>query len=465
MEMQKNNKKRFIGLAIAVILILIGALTAAPSGLEQTGWVGLMILLGSLVMMFTDTMPLACVSFVGLALLAWFKVTDWGWIFGNFGLSSALFMVGAFSTTAALVNTSIPVRIANFAMKLSKGNTKLLVLYFMIFSAIVSSFMSNMAAMGVFVGVALKAIALLNDPKPGSSNLARDLMIGVALGSGIGGVGTPCGFGGNLAIIGMIESSTGIKVSFMQWTIIGYPIMIITLVVAWIILINVFKPEPLPEKSDLAGAADKLPPLDAREIKAVIIMVLMIACWILGSWYPVLNGIAVALVGTALFMMPGIDVFTWPQFNKEVSWNMVFMCGGIIPMITAVSGTGAIKWVVDGCLGVLSGMPLIILLFCMALLGALLHSFIPLGAPIMTLLTIPYCLFGVSLGFSPVLGAIIAAFFSTAAVNLPYDALPAMGLAYGYFSAGDYVKQGIPTAIACCIILALIGYPLCSLVF
>ena len=380
---------------------------------------------------------------------------------GGFGTSMMLFMVGAFSTTAALLTTTIPQRIGNFAVALSKGRSRIMVLFFILASGIVSSFMSNMATLAVFLGIALQVIASHGNPKPGTSNLAKCLLIGIAAGSGVGGLGTPVGLTSNMVAMGFLTQVTGAEIGFLEWTGVAYPIAMIVLVMIWLVLIFLFPPEPYCGKT--GNANKELGPLTAKEKKTLAILLGIVICWIAGNWVPALMATSVALIGTAIFMLPGVEVFTWKELNEAINWNMITMTGALMSVVAVVQSTGASDWLVGVMLNALSGVPIIVLLIGMNLIGAVTHALIPAGMPVLTLLALPFIGFASAYGFNPAIGMMIAAFWASAGLTLPYDALPLMVYGYNHFSAKEFIKQGVPVTVLATLLVTVLAPPLCQI--
>lgn len=455
-------KKKIIGLGISAALLLL-ALFVQPSGdLTVEGFRSLMVFLMAIVLMICGTLPVSLSSIVSLCFLGFFGITSMVGAFSSISIYTMMIMVGVYSTTTAMASTTIPARIATLMVKCSKGNSKVLVLLFGIASAVVSSLMSNFATMGIFVGIVLKVIKAQGDEQPGKSNLARDLMIIIAAGCGVGGFGTPIGVTSNMSAISMMESVTGTTVNFAQWTAVGYPIMLLTVVIAWAVLMVLFPPEAI--AGDLSSIDSReLGKLTSREIKAMAILLLMLVGWFAGSWVAWCNTAAVALIGTALFMLPGIEVFTWKEFNDTIGWDCVLMCGAILGIVSFVQSTGASDWMVGMMLHSVGALPAILAIVCMSLIAALLHALIPNGLPVLTLVIVPFTSLCVSLGINPAIGLMIGTFWCDWAPILPIDALPAMGYAYGHFQAQDYVKQGLIVSAACTIVITLLMPLLCNL--
>ncbi|WP_367272235.1 SLC13 family permease [uncultured Dysosmobacter sp.] len=203
--------------------------------------------------------------------------------------------------------------------------------------------------------------------------------------------------------------------------------------------------------------------LDARETKTLCILALMLAGWFAGSWISWCNTAAVALIGTALFMMPGIEVFSWKEFNDTIGWDCVLMCGAILGIVSFVQSTGASDWLVGLMLDSVGGFSPIVAIIFMSIIAAVLHALIPNGLPVLTLVIIPFTSLCVSLDINPAIGLMIGTFWCDWAPILPIDALPAMGHSYGHFEAQDYVKQGLIVSAASVIILTILIPLLCNL--
>lgn len=455
-------KKRVAGLGISAILLLLAAFVRPTGDLTVEGFQSLMIFLMSIVLMICGSLPVSLSALVSLCCLGFFGITSMVGAFESIGIYIMMIMIGVYSTTTAMASTTVPTRIANLMVKWSRGNSKILVLLFGFASAIVSSLMSNFATMGIFVGVVLKVIdAQGANQNPGKSNLARDLMIMIAAGSGVGGFGTPVGVTSNMSAIAMMESVTGTSVNFAQWTAVGYPIMFVTVILTWLVLMFLFPPEPI--TGDLANinSAD-LGKMTPREIKAMVILVLMLVGWFAGSWVPWCNTATVAMVGTALFMLPGIEVFSWKEFNDTVGWDCVLMCGTILGIVAFVQSTGASDWIVNLMLQSVGTLPAILAILCMSVIACVLHALIPNGLPVLTLVIVPFVSLCVSLDINPAIGLMVGTFWCDWAPILPIDALPAMGYATGHYEAQEYVKQGIIVSLISMVLLTALTPLLCN---
>ena len=457
----KFSSKKIIGLILAAAILIFAAVATPPEGLAVEGMRALLIFLAAMVMLICETLPVSITSFVAMVLLIWYGCGDFNSVMGGFNASMMLFMVGAFSTTAALLKTSIPQRIGNLAVTMSKGKSRLMVLFFILASGVVSSFMSNMATLAVFLGIVLQIIASHGDPKPGTSNLAKCLLMGIAAGSGVGGLGTPVGLTSNMVAMGFLTQATGKEIGFLEWTGVAYPIAIVVLVMIWLVLITIFPPEEY--TGEVKDANKELGALSTFEKKTVAILLLIIVSWIAGNWIKPLMATNVAIIGTALFMLPGINTFTWDELNKAINWNMITMTGALMAVVGVVQSTKASDWLIGVLFTLLADVPVIVLLIGMGLIGAICHALIPAGMPVLTLLAVPFIGFASACGISPAVGMMIAAFWASAGLTLPYDALPLLVYGYDHFTAKEFIKQGIPVTILAVILVTILAPILCGI--
>ena len=144
------------------------------------------------------------------------------------------FILASFGITSALLKTKIPTKIVFTLMHITKGNAKLTVLMFMIATAVISAFVSNLPCTALFAGIAMSSIIEVeqkNGTAKHAANLGKALMIGIAYASCMGGMITPAGSALNIMTLNMLGANAGFTISFLDWVIICAPIALILLVV------------------------------------------------------------------------------------------------------------------------------------------------------------------------------------------------------------------------------------------
>ncbi|SFB14682.1 SLC13 family permease [Selenomonas ruminantium] len=143
------------------------------------------------------------------------KAVEWATIF---------FFIGLFIAVGGLIETGIIGSMASQAVELTGGDvtaTSLLVLWL---SAIVSSVLDNIP----FVATMIPLIQ--NMGAMGVSNL-EPIWWSLALGACLGGNGTLVGASANLIVAGL-AAEWGVKITFINYFKIGFPIMLLTIVLS-----------------------------------------------------------------------------------------------------------------------------------------------------------------------------------------------------------------------------------------
>src|SRR5690606_7437347 len=124
----------------------------------------------------------------------------------------------------------------------------------------------------------------------------KALMLGVAYACSIGGVATLIGTPTNLVFSGMVEKTFDIDISFSQWFLIGFPLSLILLFIAWVILIYINKPGKL----DVTLDEIKYDVLSFEEKRVLWVFSAVVIAWIsrpwlIDPWFPMCNDTIIAL--------------------------------------------------------------------------------------------------------------------------------------------------------------------------
>ncbi|MCQ2553482.1 MAG: anion permease [Clostridia bacterium] len=461
---KKNGKMKF--LAIAAIIIVASCLIPCPEGLSRPGMQSFGIILAAIVLWVSEAVNMAVTGIFMAALLVFMKVLAPNDMFKGFGGSVFFFMVGTMSITTALASTTIPTRIAGFIMTVAKKSPVKLVVGFALGAAVLSSIMSNIPTCALFASLGMAVLKANGDPKPGTSNLGKCLMIAIPAGSVIGGYMTPAGGPTNIIAMNTLEA-VGHPITFIQWMIQGYPIGLVMTIIVALCLTFVHKPEAISDEA-LAKANEMVHgngPLTTKEKKALAIVALMFICWVGSSFEALkfLNTTCVALMGTCLFMLPGIDVMTWDEYSQKGGWDATFMVGSVGALADAALGTGAAKWLITTTLGGAANWSSVAVFMLISFLVCCIHILVPSGPAVAGLAVVPIVELALLAGVNPVAAAILVSFWSAVTFVLPTDAVPMFTYKFGYYGFGDMIKAGVPISIIVAVLVALLIPGACTL--
>jgi sodium-dependent dicarboxylate transporter 2/3/5 len=148
----------------------------------------------------------------------------------------ALFF-GGFALSVAGSKYGIDAMLACWMVRLSGGSRAGLLLTIMAGTAVLSMWMSNIAAGAMMVATLRPLFGSAEDASSDASSAAfrRALLLGVAFAADFGGIGTPIGTGPNLIAIGAVEDQ--LRITFLQWMLFGVPTAAMMVAVAFGLLV------------------------------------------------------------------------------------------------------------------------------------------------------------------------------------------------------------------------------------
>jgi sodium-dependent dicarboxylate transporter 2/3/5 len=274
-------------------------------------------------------------------------------------------------------------------------------------------------------------------------------MIAVPTGAILGGFATPAGNGLNVMVMQTVESIGGTPLTFLQWSIVGIPIVLIMVIVCslWIKRFCRLENEHV-EIDALLKRLDTHEPLSRCDIKFMTILSIMVILWVVSSWVPALNITLIAIAGVFVMHLPGIQLLKGKEFLQGVSWETFIVCGGIIALGTGVQGTGAIQWVVNGVLGSVEGLPFVVILLALSIIPCVVHMITPAAGSIFALTCAPLVTAAIALNIDPCIAGLIVGIWVCITFTQPFDLVYLLTYSYGYYTSGELVRYGVlPTLL------------------
>ena len=454
--------KKIGGITIAAILIALVSIIPAPEGLSQGGWYLVGILFASVGLWLTDAFPkMITTMFIIGAVTVMGIYPSIGDTLQQFMSTPVLLVFGSFLLAAMLNDTDIPLRFVCSMMKLSKDSGRAFLLIIMFAVAVAAAFLADLAGMIIFLAFVSKVFNI----KKGiitEDNLAlkKALMIAIPTSGYAGSLMIPIGGPNNLVIMGMFESATGIAITFPQWVMMMFPIACICILTLWFWLCVMIKPDKIaPEQYQmLLKEQEKHSKWTVRDIKALIVLMLIIVMWFAGTWLPVFASGTVIVIGAVIMYFPGVNLVNAETFKKEASWDLLFFLAGIMIIANANTVTGLVPWAVDNFFSWLAFVDPILMVFLSAMLIIIIRVVVPAGPPV-TAMAVP-ALIAIALGVSvnPAIIVAVGTAFGAMVFFLPLDPLKAYTFEYGQFSMKELIKVEVP-AVICMIILVCAAAP------
>lgn len=430
-RLDENGRKALAGLAFALIL-----------------WIG-------------EALPFHITGLGAMLLLAALGVQPWPELVkSGFGDEAVIFFIGVLILASAIGKSGLAARLMRPVMRLSGGSTRLAVLAVLVAGALLSMWLTALAAAALVLPSA-KALLEAEGEVPGRSSFGRSLGMAVAWGPLIGACASPAGSGSNPVVVRFLAQMAGFDINFLQWMLLGVPVALLLIPAAWVILIVLFPPERRTMKSHLAeeGAAQAL----SHDEKAVaLVFGLVAALWLLTPVLASLAGTkmavsAVACLGATALFIPGVTSFKWKDLEKAIDWSGILLIATGIALGQALYRSGAAAWVSAVTLGGIGALPpfwRIAAVVAGVLAVKVVFSSNTLTGTVIVPLVIAL---GATLGIDARLLALAGGFAANLAVILvttsPVNVLP---WTTGYFSVRDMARAGLVFAPFAALAIALV---------
>ena len=389
-----------------------------------------------------------------------------------------LFLAG-FLLAAALQKWKLDRRLTLYI--LTRGglanSTSSVLLGMMCISAFLSMWISNTATTAMLLPLGVGVIAQ-SGSKVGETNFGKSLMLGIAWGASIGGVGTIIGTPPNGICVSILSASGIRQFSFIEWMKFGIPFVILFIPIAWFILLKVF---PLEIKNIQGGKKllveqqSKLGNWSKGEKLTIIGFAVVVFLWVSNPfWNYILptqlsdnlkwfDENIIALFGVLILFLLPVDwkkqkfVLSWSD-AKFVDWGTLLLFGGGIALSDGMFKTGLANWLAKTAVSFLGSPSTIVMMFVLIILLELLTEVTSNTA--VTSMMIPIIISIASgTGNDPVALSVAATLAASMAFMLPV-ATPPNALVYGtgYIKITDMVKGGIVLDIIAWFFTAAIVY-------
>ena len=312
------------------------------SGLDTSAAITVGVTLLCLVWWISEAVPIPVASLVPLAVLPLTGVLPMVEVSEAYGDKLILLLLGGFILSTAMEKSGAHLRVALTMVRLFGGSSsRSLVFGFMFATAILSMWISNTATVLMMLPVAIAVIE-----KSPDKDLAVPLLLCIAHGASVGGIGTPIGTPPNVVFSGIYSEFMGTEVSFATWMSWGIPV-----VVVFLPLMGLWLCRNLSYKGTVE--IPEIGPWTAYERRVLAVFAITAIAWLtrtgpFGGWtawfgLPATNDAMVALLAVvAMFLIPNGEkgrLLDWETANK-IPWGMLLLFGAGIAIAKAFVASG-----------------------------------------------------------------------------------------------------------------------------
>lgn len=424
------SNKQFWALICGPLLAAVIATSMSFSGWHaEACWAAAIVML-CVVWWIFEPIPIPATSLIPIAFFPLTSVLSKEEVAKSFGNDLILLMLGGFMISVAMAQSGTHRRLALGLVNLIGGDSSRRIVFgFICACAALSMWISNTATALMMLPLALAVIDQSQDKK-----IALPLLLAIAYGCSIGGLGTPIGTPPNLIFMNEYQNFTGSSVSFSQWMTWGVPVVLLMVPLAGLWLTR---------NLDYVGklAMPEVGVWRPEEQRVLMVFGVTVLAWVtrlepFGGWSTWLNlksatDATVALVSViALFLVPngrGEKLLSWEAAVK-IPWGILLLFAAGITIAQAFVESGLSKFIAEQ-LAVLSDLHPLIIIASIALVVTFLTEATSNAATAILLMPIlaPAAL---AAGLDPALLMVPAAMSASCAFMLPV-ATPPNAIVFG----------------------------------
>lgn len=472
-----------------LLFFVATVLLSPPEGVTAIGMRSLGIFLWIMAWWIVEPIPLPASSLLAMVLLVLAGVLTPEAAFAYWANWVNIFLIGAFIIGHAMDVHGLSERFAYWmaSRPLIGTSSWRLMVVLLTGATLLSILTSNAVTAVIFTSLALGLIKGLNiDPQ---SRYSSALLICIPWATSIGGVAIPFGAATQLYTVGLLDT-LDYRLALLPWLSFGIPMVIFGLVMMFLVIRLVYRPEfdRIQISTSLAqtGLARR-GPITRAEWSAAAVMVLALALWMIPDVAPLIGGAAgqwlearvpwqVAAIGAAvvLFAIP-INVrerkfvMTWSEAARGVQWGVLAIVAGALAMGSALSSpdVGLGKFFSRGVTEVSQVGGASALIFGSIMLISFMTNFMSNFAAMS--LVMPIALSFATQpgsGINPVALLLCLGMGASWAFALPAST-PINAIAYssGFVRTSTMFKGGIVLAALCALITYFVIYPMANWAF
>lgn len=295
----------------------------------------------------TEAIPIYATALIPLGLLPLFGAASMKGAAAPYGHELIFLFMGGFILALAMQRWRLDRRISLLVLQFVGDRPQAVVGAFMLVTACLSMWVSNTATSVMMLPIAIGVI----DASERDAGFQTGLLLGIAYGASIGGIGTLVGTPPNLFLASYASEHLGIEIGFARWMGVGVPLVGIFLPLAWLLLTRVL--HPIRVRSIGGGrrharmALAELGPMTRAEWIVLGVFATTATLWMTRPLLPFEGlsdpGIAI-LAALSLFVIPvdrreGVFVMNW-ETAVTLPWGILVLFGGGLSLAAAIRANG-----------------------------------------------------------------------------------------------------------------------------
>ena len=463
-----RERTKTIGLVLGPMLFIIFQLWVYPTGLSDAGRSVLAGTLWIAVWWVTEAIPIAATPLLPIVLFPLVASLPVATVTKMYGHPLVFLYIGGFIIAVAIEKWELHRRIALNIIKMIGTNQRLLILGFMLATALLSMWISNSATSVMMLPIGMAMVSQLGVKS--RRDFGKALMLSIAYAASIGGVATLIGTPTNLVLAGIVEELFDQEITFSQWIVFGLPISLVLLVICWLYLTRIAfrigRGRTDEGSRAIREELESLGRMSRAERSVSVIFGLTAVAWIIRSFVlegllPGINDTIIAITGALLmFMIPsgkkGENLLDWHAAVK-IPWGIALLFGGGLAIAEGFQQTGLAEWI-GNQLTLMQGIHFFVFILLLVAMVNFLTEITSNVATASMLLPILAAL-SAAIGVHPYGLMVPATLAASCAFMLPVATPPnAVVFGSGYLRISDMARAGFAMNMVSIIFIALMVY-------
>ena len=449
-----SKYKSLIILALDFVFMLV-LIKILPFSAQENRGLALLIFIGILWLTeafnITVTSLMVPVVAIGLGLINTQKAL------APFSTPIIYMFFGGFVVAAVLQIQNLDKIIANYIIRLAKGNLKLSITYLFTVTTFLSMWINNTAVAAMMLPLTMGMLKGINAEK--NHRLYAFVLLGMAFSASIGGIGTLVGSAPNAILASQIQ------VTFTEWLGYGFPVMVLLvpsmIFSLWVILRPDFSVDFNPSLEKVS--------FNRKNIITLMIFIgmaiMLLFSSLLNPWISAFLELpkkiesfdtVIALCVVIFICISGVA--SWKEIQERVEWGVLVLFGGGLTLSIVMKDSGASKIMADSIVQFVQTKPLWVLCFVITTFIIFLTEFTSNTASAALIMPIVISV-AQSMNLPPIALAAIIACGASCAFMLPIATPPnAIVFATGNVKQLDMAKVGLILNLFCIAIIGSMTY-------
>jgi len=348
--------------------------------------------------------------------------------------------LGGFFIAEGMKKTKLDFALLKLAAPKLGNQAKYIILGLMMITAVISMLMSNTATTAMMIATVSPLFMNLGQ----ESKVSKTLLLGIPAAASLGGMGTIIGSAPNAIAVGALEG-IGIKISFIEWMIVGMPIALLLTFLFWRVLISKYHIKNELLSLDFLYVSNQNDEIEEEFVEeekirkriVLSILILTLFFWLTSQWtmIPVAAVSGIPIVGlTMLGIIDADDVRTLP-------WDTLMLVAGGLALGLAIQEQGLADYFISNINNV--NINFYLLVFVFAIITVIFSNFMSNTAATTILIPVAISLTSMNAEIDPETLPIIIGLSASCALMLPVSTPPnAIAFSTGLIKQSEFRLGG-----------------------